>query len=94
MWPFKKKESETRQEHPAVAFFMMHEKNWDWFLRKCEKYDYIKIKDGRAVGYTLANLPELQPEIKEDDFQEMRRRLFNQGDGILIPELCVRPTFY
>jgi hypothetical protein len=93
MWPFKKKPLE-RREHEAVDFFLMHEKQWDWFVKTCEKFDYIKIKDGCATGYMANELPEVLPKINEGDYQEVRRRLFMGGTGILIPYLVCRPSFY
>lgn len=46
---FKKKES---IKSVPLEWHQSGQRRWEDFIKTCEKFDYIKIKDGCAVGYT------------------------------------------
>lgn len=76
-----------KKKYVSLDWHRQQQKRLDEFIKNCEKFAYIKIKDGRATGYQLSELPELQPEIKDGNY----RALYNQGTSFIIPEEIITP---
>lgn len=45
-----------------LEWHQAREQQWEQFIKTCEKFDYIKIKSGQAIGYVAGKSP-FSPQI-------------------------------
>lgn len=60
MFGFKREEEKVVPE----SWHDMRESAWNDFIKTCERFDYVRFKNSRAVAFMRSELPELQERPK------------------------------
>jgi len=84
---FKRDES----QYVSYDWHKMRQREWEQFMKTCEKFDYVKFSNGRATGYMKNELPSIGDKTPKT-LQEMIGQA-NKGRCILIPFEVVTPIY-